>query len=188
MGQTTSYAFPWPSPVGFVRDGAAAIRTLAEAVEAALLPPAIACNAGSEPDWGADHAGSVGWNITAPDRVRGVWTGTPAGNYRLVIPPTPGWYMVAASYRFGGKSTADRYQIGLQTRVSGGTDKFIWLTNQVEIPSQAADTWSQLTIASPVHVSGPNIGIEVTVQYDVGVPPAETLIAHKLRIHKLSNV
>lgn len=187
MGATSKYGLPWPATTAFLKDGATAIKSLAEAVEAALLPPLLALSSTDEPDWTtADKAGRVAYDVSDAANMRGNWNNS--GSNRFVIPPTPGWYMVATSFRFGGQASSDVYELRIQTKQQGADQStaYTWIRDRREIPSQAADTYSQISTSTLVRVLD-GYGIQVEVAYAGSTnPPATTVGSNKLRAFKVS--
>lgn len=109
MGSTTRYGLRWPENFAKVKDGAAAIRTLAEDVEAALRPPLLVTDGSGTTSW-SSKAAEIGWDVSDdPDRKRGTWRSTGVAD-QLVLPPVTGYYLVACSVRFGGKAEADWFE------------------------------------------------------------------------------
>jgi hypothetical protein len=189
MGTTSNYALPWPAPSALLKNGASAIRLLAEAVDTALQGPLLATTGDGTLSWDSKVA-EVPWDVTdSPDRKRGTWT-SPGSTERLVIPGKPGWYFVAASVRFQGKAEPDVYQVSIMTRAQGsdvgsGTR---WATQRIELPDNS-DSYTDLNVATMVRVanSDPAQGIAVRLSYAGSTqPPATDSDANKLRIHWLS--
>ena len=192
MGTTPKYALPWPAGTAKVRDGYAAIRQLAEQVEAALLPPLLVTDGSEAPNYGADgneKAGEPGWNVTdGADRKRGSWDSN--GNAeRLVIPQLPGWYLVSTTVRFGGKAEPDWYEVQVRTRQVGadtGTGTR-WAGERTELPANSS-SYTELSVATIVRIpdSSPRTGIAVRVAYGgANQPPTASPADNKLRVYRL---
>lgn len=186
MGTTNLLGLPWPNVTDKVKDGATAIRQLAEAVENTLRCPLLVTNGAGELTWSLKVA-EVPWDVTDnPSRKRGTWDSF-GSNERLVVPATPGYYFVSASVRFGGKAEPDSYQLGINTRtqadqVGTGTT---WAQTRIELPANSS-TYSQLSVASVVRLDVGQ-GIAVRLQYDGSTqPPSVGEGVNKLRIHWMS--
>lgn len=189
MGLTTKYGLPWPSPTALLKDGATAIRSLAEAVELALLPPLLVTDGSGVTAWTAKVA-EVGWDVTDnPDRRRGAWDSS-GGNDQLVIPGSSGYYFVAASVRFGGKAEPDWYELQIRTRLVGdgvgnGT---VQARQRIEQPANST-SYTQLNVATLVRVadSSPRAGFAVRLEYGgANSPPDVGAGVNKLRVFKVS--
>lgn len=189
MGVTDKYEFPWPSPSAFLRAGSTAIRSLAEALEAALLPPLLVTDGSGSTAW-SSKVSEVGWDVTDdPDRKRGGWDSTGADD-QLVIPSTPGYYQVATSVRFGGKSEPDWYDLQVRTRQVGDSigDGNIWGRTRVEQPANPT-SFTQLGLSTIVRVAdtSPRTGIAVRLEFaGDDDPPDVGDDVNKLRIIYLS--
>lgn len=190
MGTTSKYLLPWPATVtAFVRDGATAMRQLAEAVESALLPPLLVTDGSGITAWTAKVA-EVGWDVTdSPDRKRGGWDSTGSAD-QLVIPSTPGYYLVSTSVRFGGKAEPDWFDLSIRTRQVGDAigSGNVWAQNRVQQPDSTA-TFTQLAVSTIVRVADttPRTGVAVRMQYAGAVnPPDVGAGVNKIRLYRLS--
>ena len=190
MGATTKYGLPWPDVSAFLRDGATAIRQLAEGVEGALLPPLLVTTGSAEANYGADKTGEPGWNVDDDaNRKRGGWR-SPGDTDRLVIPALPGWYLVCASVRFGGKSEPDWYDAQLRTRAQGDAvgSGTLWARTRIELPA-TSDTFTHLTVSGMVRIgdTDPDTGFTVRMAYGGATKPPDSDPAdHKLTAIRLS--
>lgn len=189
MGATNKYVLPWPAGIDAVRDGYTAIRQLAEAVESALLPPLLVTDGSGVTNY-TDKVAEIGWDVTDnPDRKRGSWDSA-GGADQLVIPNRPGYYLVSATVRFGGKAEPDWYDASIRTRQQGdavgsGTR---WAATRVELPANSA-SYSDLNLATVVRIadSTPRAGIAVRVSYGgANKPPDVGEGINKLRVYRLS--
>jgi hypothetical protein len=109
---TDVYGFPYPEETDKVIDGDNAMQALAEAVESALLAPYLAV-AATTANTDADFR--IQWDAANPAQSRGDWT-WPAGS-RLVQPPEPGVYLVAAQHNTHTGDTG--WSVQIQTKVQG---------------------------------------------------------------------
>jgi hypothetical protein len=189
MPLTDKYDLPWPRPSDFVKDGSTAIRSLAEAVEAALRPPLLVTSGDGVTAWSAKVA-EIGWDSTEnADRKRGSWDSIGAAD-QLVVPNAPGYYQVNASVRFGGKPEPDWYDLQIRTRQQGSAvgSGDVWAETRSEQP--ANDTsFFQITIAAIVRIpdTSPRTGIAIRASYNGAAnPPDVTSGVNKLSIHRLS--
>jgi hypothetical protein len=189
MGATSKYVLPWPANSALLKDGAAAIRALAEAVEASLLPPLLVTDGDGTLSWTTKVA-EVPWDVTdSPDRRRGTWTSAGASE-RLVVPGTPGWYLVVASVRFTGKAEPDVYDVSIRTRDVGSTvgTGTVWGTTKIDVPNASADD-SQISLSTIVRIptTSPATGFAVRLSYKGATqPPATAAGNNKLRAFRLS--
>lgn len=144
MGSTPKLALPYPEPSGAVRDGAANMRLLAEAVEDTITAPLLVTTGDGDLSWSGGVA-EVPWNVTdSPPYSRGSWysAGT---REKLVRPNLPGWYFVSASVRWASAGDVDSLRTDLVTRAQSTTEGTI------------GESWGQVRVVSPG-------GAEVTVQ------------------------
>lgn len=192
MGLTTKYSLPWPAQaVDFLRDGATAIRLLAEKVEDVLLPPLLVTDGSGVTAWTAKVA-EIGWDVTdSPDRKRGGWDSTGA-NDQLVIPSLGGYYLATASVRFGGKAEPDWYDLQIRTRAQGDAvgSGTVWAETRTEQPANSG-SFTQLNIASVVRIpeTTPETGLVVRVAYNgATAPPDVGAGVNKLRLFRLSTL
>lgn len=186
---TTSLGFPFPAASAFVKDGAGAIQALAQALNGYLRSPLLVTDGDGTLAWDT-KAAEVPWDITDnPDRKRGGWD-SPGSAERLVVPSTPGYYLVSTTVRFAGKAEPDIYEVAIKTRqvasaVGSGTT---WAAQRIELPANSTD-YTQLSVATIVRVADtdPNTGIAVRMSYNGSTePPSSGVAANKLRIHWLS--
>jgi len=190
MGLTTKYALPWPAQAtDFLRDGAAAIRSLAEAVEAAIRPPLLVTSGDGSTTWTAKVA-EIGWDAIADaDRKRGDWDSV-GGDDQLILPADPGYYLVAATVRFGGKAEPDWYDLQIRTRAQGdsvGTGTR-WAGERTEQPANSA-SFTDVTVTGIVRVAttDPATGIAIRAAYNGATqPPDVGAGANTLSVYRLS--
>lgn len=195
MPVTSKYALPWPSPAAFLRNGAAAMGELAEAVEAALRPPLIVTDGDGALAWAGDKVAEVPWDITDnPDRKRGTWTSPTPNAERLVIPSLSGWYYVSTTVtlapKAAGTNDPDSYDVRITTRAqgSGSGTGAVWGRSKVDVPNTTADD-SAVTLSTIVRIpdASPPVGFAVRVSYKgATAPPATTAGSNKLRAYRLS--
>jgi hypothetical protein len=192
MGATTKLNLPWPAVVAFVKDGATAIRQLAEATEDALRPPLLVTDGDGSTSWSAKVA-EIGWNAIADaDRKRGDWTSVGADD-QLIIPGDPGYYLVAATVRFGGKAEPDWYDLQIRTREQGaavGTGTR-WAGVRTEQPANAG-SFTDVTVTGIVRIAttSPNpTGIAIRAAYNgATTPPDVGSGANSLSVYRLSTL
>lgn len=189
MGTTTKYGLPWPAVIDKVKDGATAIRVLAEAVEEALRPPLLITDGSGVTSWSSKVA-EVGWDVTdSPDRKRGSWDSN-GGADQLVIPGSPGYYLVSASVRFGGKAEPDWYDLQLRTRQTGdgvGAGN-VQARQRVEQPANST-SFVQLNVAGIVRIADttPRSGFAIRLEYGgANNPPDVGAGVNKLNVYRLS--
>lgn len=189
MGATTKYEFPWPAVTAFVKDGATSIRQLAEAVEAALLPPLLVTSGDGSTGWSGKVA-EIGWNAADDaNRKRGEWDST-GGDDQLIIPDLPGWYWVTSTVRFGGKAEPDWYDLEIRSRQVGagvGTGTK-WAGVRVEQPANLT-SFTELAIAGMVRIpdTSPRTGIAIRASYNgANNPPDVGADVNKLSVFRWS--
>lgn len=199
MGTTTKYGLPWPANSGLVRDGAAAIRALAENAESILLPPLLATTGDGAVAWtngpgngdgwsdGPVGHGEIPWDVTDdPARKRGGWTSAGA-NEKLVIPALTGYYLVTATVRLGGLTTNAVLELGINTRAQGSevASGTRWATQRTEL-AESSDTYAQLAVSAIVPVNAGQ-GIATRVYYSGwSAAPTSPAGANRLQIVRLS--
>lgn len=189
MGVTAKYGLRWPAVTDLVKDGATAIRSLAEDVEAALRPPLLVTDGDGTTGWTAKVA-EIGWNAIADaDRKRGSWTSVGADD-QLIVPDLAGYYLVAATVRFGGKAEADWYDLQIRTRAQGdavgsGTR---WAGVRTEQPANST-SYTEVTVTGIVRiaVTSPVTGIAIRAAYNGATqPPDVGAGANTLSVYRLS--
>jgi len=189
MGATSKYDLPWPEATAGLRDGWNGIKLLAQAVEAALLPPLLVTDGDGGLTWDAKVA-EVPWDVTDnPDRRRGGWD-SPGDKERLVIPSRPGFYLVAATVTFAGKAEPDWYDVRITTRAQGSAvgSGPSWARTRADVPNSSADE-TVVSLATIVRIAdtSPRTGFAVRVAYAGSAsPPATTAGSNKLRAYRLS--
>lgn len=189
MGTTTKYGLPWPSPSLLLKDAASHIQALAEKVEDVLRPPLLVTSGDGTTGWSAKVA-EIGWDSTDnADRKRGAWDSSGADD-QLIIPTDPGYYLVTATVRFGGKAEPDWYDLQVRTRQQGdaigsGTR---WAGARTEQPANST-SYTDLTVSAIVRIpdTTPRTGIAVRAAYNGSTqPPDVGTDLNKLAVYRLS--
>lgn len=198
MGVTTR-GLPYPEPEDFVYQAPNDFQELAEAIDGDLQDldtgaPLLALT-GTAGD--PDSDGRLVWDTGSPVRTRGAWT-YPSGG-RLVIPPTPGLYLVVVDYTFvnltsvgggGGGPDPISVQLQLQHKVQGDPQVNASTFGSIETLLDDQNDEPQLMVLGMGYIDATaNRGIQVRVNSPSLMPPGGAGDASaRLQIFRLSRI